>query len=278
MSDWVLIPCLRQLFAEFDAIAPRRSHASDGSIGDRAHQQETSDHNPDETGKVPIHDADHVNEVHAIDVDNKLQVHVDDYVDPMEGAVQFLLKRCRSGQERRLRYIIYNERIWDYRSEWVEKPYTGPSPHKEHAHFSASYDSDKEADTASWHLEELVDMTPDEARGIFREFLGDPLTRDQKKDTYSSGIGQRVWWNDINGQRAWVALDNTFRLAQAMAAKLDVPISEVLTAVGQVDEQVLASLADAGRSNEDVAASLVAALGDRAEAVARVILASRQEQ
>lgn len=270
-ADWILIACLKQLFAEFDAIAPRRSHASDGSIGDAAHAREVSDHNPDETGKVPIHDADHINEVHAIDVDNKLGIHVDGYSDPMEGAVQFLLKRCRSGAETRLRYIIYNRRIWDYRSDWAEKAYTGASAHTEHAHFSASYDSDKEASTASWHLEELADMTPDEMRGVLKEFLGDPLSRDQKTDKYSSGIGQRVWWNDINGQRAWQALDNTFKLAQAVASKLDVPISEVLTAVGQVDEQVLASLADAGRSDEDVAASLRAALGDRAKAVGELL-------
>jgi hypothetical protein len=63
-------PLLEALFAEFDKIAPSRDHASDGSIGDTAHQQEVSDHNPDETGSVPIHDADHLNEVHAIDVDN----------------------------------------------------------------------------------------------------------------------------------------------------------------------------------------------------------------
>ena len=151
MADWILIPCLRRLFMEFDSIAPSRDHASDGSIGDTAHQHEVSDHNPDETGSVPIHDADHINEVHAIDVDNNL--NESDLT--MEKVVQFLLGRCRSGAEKRLRYIIYNRRIWSASSGWVQKTYTGSSPHTEHAHFSASYTSGLEASTASWHLEDI---------------------------------------------------------------------------------------------------------------------------
>ena len=156
MASWVLIPCLKQLMAEFNAIAPGRDHASDGTIGDAAHQQEVSDHNPDETGSVPVHDADHINEVHAIDVDDDLR----ESDLTMEKVVQFILSRCRKSNsdpnnEARLRYIIYNRRIWDYRSNWVQKAYTGPSPHTEHAHFSADYDSKLEADTSSWHLEDI---------------------------------------------------------------------------------------------------------------------------
>jgi hypothetical protein len=150
MADWILIPCLKAFFAEVDKIAPSRDRASDGSVGDTAHQEESSDHNPDETGNVPIHDADHVNEVHAIDVDNTL--NRSDLT--MEMVVQFLLARCRSGAERRLRYMIYNRRIWSASSGWVQKTYTGASPHTEHAHFSASYETALEASTASWGLVE----------------------------------------------------------------------------------------------------------------------------
>jgi hypothetical protein len=151
MADWILIPCLKVLFAEFDKIAPSRDHASDGSIGDTVHQDEVSDHNADEVGKVPIHDADHINEVHAIDVDDTL--NESDLT--MEKVVQFLLARCRSGAEKRLRYVIYNRRIWSASSGWVQKTYTGASPHTEHAHFSASYTTSLEASTASWHLEDI---------------------------------------------------------------------------------------------------------------------------
>ncbi|WP_203817822.1 hypothetical protein [Paractinoplanes ferrugineus] len=142
---------MKSLFAEFDRVAPSRDKASDGSVGDTAHSRTSSDHNPDETGNVPIHDADKVNEVHAIDVDSNL----DESDLTMEKVVQFLLGRCRSGAEKRLRYIIYNRRIWSASSGWVQKAYTGASPHTEHAHFSASYTSSLEASTASWHLEDI---------------------------------------------------------------------------------------------------------------------------
>jgi hypothetical protein len=163
IADWILVPCLVRLRSEFNQLAPNRDHASDGSIGDSAHQNEVSDHNPDETGSVPIHDADHINEVHAIDVDTDFRV-------PgltMEKVVQFLLGRCRSGAEKRLRYIIYNRRIWEASNEWRQRAYTGSSPHTEHAHFSASYDTSREASTASWHLEDIpVALTADDKKWI----------------------------------------------------------------------------------------------------------------
>lgn len=151
------VPCLVQLFDEFDFIAPSRDHASDGELGNEAHQAEVSDHNDDEVGKVPIKDADHIHEIHAIDVDNNLR----ESDLTMEKVVQFLLARCRSGAEKRLRYMIYNRRIWAASSNWVQKTYKGASPHTEHAHFSASYETKLEASTASWHLEDIpVALTP----------------------------------------------------------------------------------------------------------------------
>jgi hypothetical protein len=151
MASWILIAAGKSLMAEFDAIAPERDHASDGSIGNLAHAAEVSDHNPDETGSVPIHDADHINEVHAIDVDSDLRT-------PgltMEYVVQFILLRCRSGAEKRLRYIIYNRRIWEADNGWKQRAYTGASAHTEHAHFSFSYTTSLEASTVSWHLEDI---------------------------------------------------------------------------------------------------------------------------
>jgi hypothetical protein len=193
MADWVLIPCLKALFAEFDKIAPSRDHASDGSVGDTAHQEESSDHNPDETGNVPIHDADHVNEVHAIDVDNTL--NRSDLT--MEKVVQFLLGRCRSGAERRLRYMIYNRRIWSASSGWVQKTYTGSSPHTEHAHFSGSYETALEASTASWALVEEFgdDMSVQE--------VVDGNTQYDAKTKQGDSPEGTTWWGNNTGRAVW---------------------------------------------------------------------------
>lgn len=151
MAGWILIAAAESLFAAFDELAPDRDHTSDGSIGDAAHAAEVSDHNPDETGAVPIHDADHINEVHAIDVDNDLRVPELE----MEDVVQFILGRCRAGAEKRLRYVIYYDRIWEADNGWRQRAYTGASQHREHAHFSFSYVTSLEASTVSWHLEDI---------------------------------------------------------------------------------------------------------------------------
>lgn len=161
-----LIASLAKLRDEFNGIAPGRDKTSDGWIGDAAHQAEQSDHNDDETGNVPIHDADDLHEVHAIDVDRDLRL-----ADvTMEDVVQFLLSRCLSGAETRLRYIIFNRRIWSASSGWEQKAYTGSNPHDHHAHFSGKYDSASESNTRSYELEDqFMAIDYDKIRGIVRD-------------------------------------------------------------------------------------------------------------
>lgn len=171
MAAWELVPCLVKLRADFDDLAPARDRKSDGSVGDQAHSSGSSDHNPDETGTVPIRDADKRNEVHALDVDADLRT-------PglsMERVVQFLLARCRSGRETRLRYIIFDRRIWTASNSWRQETYTGASPHSEHAHFSASYASALEADTRSWQLEEIPVALSDADKSWLRNEIRDAV-------------------------------------------------------------------------------------------------------
>lgn len=151
MANWELVPCLGQLRTELNLIAPNRDRTTDGTIGNAAHQQHISDHNDDEIGKVPIRDADNKHEVHAIDLDADLR-------EPnltMAMVVQHIIARCRSGEEKRLRYVIYNKRIWEASNRWTLRAYDGDNPHTEHAHFSASYETKLEASTASWRLEDI---------------------------------------------------------------------------------------------------------------------------
>lgn len=151
MANWELVPCLGQLGSELNQIAPNRDRTTDGTIGNAAHQLSVSDHNDDEVGRVPIRDADNKHEVHAIDLDADLR-------EPnltMEMVVQHVIARCRSGEEKRLRYVIYNKRIWEASNGWKQRSYTGDSPHTAHAHFSASYETKLEASIASWRLEDI---------------------------------------------------------------------------------------------------------------------------
>jgi len=153
---WVLTPAMRRLRAEVDAIAPQRDRSSDGSIGDQAHASGASGHNPDETGRAEYTDSDRVNEVRAIDLDGDLRT-------PgltMEDIVQQLVRRCRTGAERRLAYIIYRRRIWGDGAGWREQPYYGANPHDQHAHVSGRPAGDE--DTSSYHLAELAQGKEDD--------------------------------------------------------------------------------------------------------------------
>lgn len=148
-----LIASLDSLFDEFDAIAPERDRSTDGWIGDTSHSASNSDHNPDETGNTAHEDSDNKDEVHAIDVDKDLK-----QTFSMEDCVQFILDRCRAGKEKRIRYIIFNSRIWEAAEGWKQQSYSGSNPHDKHAHFSASYETKHEEDRGSWGLEEEFGM------------------------------------------------------------------------------------------------------------------------
>ncbi|GGQ56082.1 hypothetical protein [Couchioplanes azureus] len=158
MAGWILVPCLVSLRAEFDRLAPDRGKASDGTIGDRSHAGNPSDHNPDETGRTPDEDSDRVNEVHAIDVDKDLR-------RPgwtMARCVGVIVRRHRDGRDDRLQNVIYQRRIWSRTWGWTARAYTGANAHTGHAHFSARYTAAQERDTSPWGLLEEDDVTKSE--------------------------------------------------------------------------------------------------------------------
>lgn len=152
MASWILVPCLEELREEFNELGPNRDKASDGSIGDAAHQGSNSDHNPDETGATHDEDDDNRDEVHAIDVDCSGPWVAGFTFDP---AVDYIRQRCKDGRENRLQNIIWNRRIASEDNGWVWKNYTGSNAHTQHAHFSARYDTGKlEDDRRPWGLVE----------------------------------------------------------------------------------------------------------------------------
>lgn len=151
----ILVPCLVALRAEFDAVSPNRDKASDGWIGDAAHRQESSDHNPDETGRTPYEDADNIDEVHAIDVDDSGPWPDAGWFDR---TVLAIVERHRTGQDDRLQNVIRNGRIASRSWGWTWRTYDGPNPHTEHAHFSARYSSAQEADTRPWGVDDMSEV------------------------------------------------------------------------------------------------------------------------
>ena len=132
---FTVAPCLRALFADIDAIAPGRSRATDGTIGDLAHQQRRSDHNPDAGGVV-----------RAIDVTH----------DPRGGAdMAVIAEQLRQRRDPRAKYVIFNRRIASTNTGWAWKKFTGTNPHTHHMHVSV-VTGPRADDTSSWALDTVA--------------------------------------------------------------------------------------------------------------------------
>jgi hypothetical protein len=166
MVNPVLTPAMTRLRTGFNVAYPSRSKQSDGWIGNEAHQQETSGHNPDDTPGVRAErsDPDSIPEVRGLDVDvdlvpgNRAASR-----QAMRDAIASII--ATPADRRRLIYIIFDEVIWSASRAWRAAPYDGASDHREHAHFSGHPDYDNDA--TAWSVETGADVTPEELLGTF---------------------------------------------------------------------------------------------------------------
>lgn len=134
--SWRLAKSLEALRLQIDAASPNRSKASDGSIGDAAHASRASDHNPHvRDGKTGI--------VTAIDITH----------DPRNGVdAGVMAEALKAHGDPRLKYIIWNKRIWNpsVSSRW--RAYTGSNPHDKHVHISVRAEKKFYDEAAPWAL------------------------------------------------------------------------------------------------------------------------------
>lgn len=124
MSDWKLAPSIAALIQQINAAYPKRDKSWDGTIGDERHQQEKSDHNPNERGIVCAVDITH---------------------DPKNGPNGDLLAEIlRASHDRRIHYVIWSRKIFSstVSPTWSWRPYNGTSPHDHHVHISVFDDSE----------------------------------------------------------------------------------------------------------------------------------------
>lgn len=144
----VKTPNVKALFASIDRLAPNRDRASDGWIGDLAHQDSKSGHNPDRSGNAEYKDGDSKDEVRAGDIDADLR---------RPGVTMTMVAekiRTTPALRKRAAYIIWNRRIASANSGWVWRTYTGSNPHTKHLHVSTIPSQDE--NSAPWReLEEL---------------------------------------------------------------------------------------------------------------------------
>ena len=119
---WRVARSLNTLLDQLNAMAPNRSKASDGAIGDPSHSSRTSDHNPDPGGVVRARDFTH---------------------DPAGGLdCHRLAAMLVQYRDARLKYVIWNKMIYSSPrgAGWAWRRYSGTNPHTHHLHLSVVTD------------------------------------------------------------------------------------------------------------------------------------------
>ena len=120
-----LVPSLKRLRAEVDILWPNRSRVSDGWLGDAAHQLRSSDHNPDEMGRV------HALDVTAKGVDNvRLVVAVTHHPG--------------------VAFVIYRGFLYSQHHGFRPVTYEGADPHISHVHISVRHTTSGRRDPSPW--------------------------------------------------------------------------------------------------------------------------------
>jgi hypothetical protein len=117
----------QQLREQIDDSFPDRDRKSDGWIGDAAHSNRKSDHNPDPSNGY----------VRAIDVDKDFNSR------PSTGAYLADQIRLCAKKDKRISYIIYAGKIASAKSLWRWRTYSGINRHDAHIHISFTKKGDQ---------------------------------------------------------------------------------------------------------------------------------------
>lgn len=156
---WYLNPALTRFRAAVDATWPNRDRASDGTLGDEAHQATASDHNPDPDGSVDAWDMD------------------------VDGVPVERLKAVFQAHESSLYWIhagVIASRDWG----WQRRPYDGTNPHTRHVHWNTR--ASHENSTAPWKVA-MIDIN--EVHAFLRSILeADTPVERQVRDMIRGGV------------------------------------------------------------------------------------------
>lgn len=240
MASWTVVPCLLTLRDEFNAAAPGRDKGADGTIGDSSHTS-SSDHTPDEDSDVlRDHDADSKNEVHALDIDS-----TGPWPWSFDAKIKEIAEQERADYEHptivgRLQYVIWDREIisrnWGW-SGW--RPYTGSSPHTDHAHFSARYVTEAENSTRPWRVNKEDEMELDD-----HIYTGAPSTSwtdrfGTSADTVRNALAFSAF-DSHDGEKATnqvkTKVDDVGADVDALTGKVDALANDVATTDEKIDE------------------------------------------
>jgi hypothetical protein len=223
MTSWNVVPCLDEGRDQMNERFPKRAKKAEGSIGDAAHQEETSSHNPDDEAGVSAehNDGDGKHEVRARDFDKNLN---DDSGVIMEEVVQLWVKLARSGDMWWVRYIIYNGRIWHKRDGFVTHQYNGSNQHHDHAHVNSDFTEHADTVTGTnWHLAGITKDTPGKTPSQPAKLDVDgelgPKTIKRWQQIMGTPVDGKI---DVTGSKLIKAVQNKFNGLHLMTPKLKV--------------------------------------------------------
>lgn len=171
-----LAASLVRLRNELNGHWPKRDKASDGWIGDKAHQAAKSDHNPDSRGCV-----------HALDIDK-------DGIAPWF-VVEQAIKHPAT------QYVIFDRKIWSRSWSFRARTYTGSNPHTMHIHVSIQHTLGAENSTSNW-LGSNVPVRPPEPTPTYPPWPGVYLrlgSQGTHVHTVQNRLRQRGWKISVDG-------------------------------------------------------------------------------
>ena len=254
---WVVAPSLVTLHREIVARWPDRSTASDGTIGDAAHQGRGSAHNPDRHGIVRARDWD------SRDKSGR-------QIPGFAAAIVEAAKRHPAAL-----LVIHNRTIWSRGHGWRPRPYRGASPHATHvhvsilnnveSHFPSRVLADAAATTRPWGIDRATAVTPPDPRSPIERFLAD-MDSKQFRAELDEAINRNL---GVIAEAVWAATFGSAtaggRLADASQAKYAAAQTRAITRDGERVE-MRQEIADA----KSIAIRNEARLAGLSEALAQV--------
>jgi hypothetical protein len=166
--SWRVAESLQTLLKQLNAAFPKRSKASDGSIGDAKHASRTSDHNP------WVKDKKGMGVVTARDFTHDSQTGID---------CNWLAETLVKNKDPRIKYIIWNKRICSSKTApWQWRPYKGSNAHQHHLHLSVIDDPKLYDSTKAWALDFKNEKKKDDIARLVDEPATDTAAEPTNKE------------------------------------------------------------------------------------------------